>query len=179
MNENPERENKKWVFLSTSKKQKREETQKRKWFYIMKTMMVLVHSWTKKQLVFIYLFFSFFWFGFLDWSWFLKLEGRGGVDLQVRMDENERVALQQFRAKGEERMRVFSGHFGTSISNLFFSFLLSVLYFLNALVLTDFSKERKSSVSLCLLSLLCSAKNVTHDTTPPFLSFTLYAIDRL
>lgn len=133
----------------------------------------------KKQLVFIYLFFSFFWFGFLDWSWFLKLEGRGGVDLQVRMDENERVALQQFRAKGEERMRVFSGHFGTPISNLFFSFLLSVLYFLNALVLTDFSKERKSSVSLCLLSLLCSAKNVTHDTTPPFLSFTLYAIDRL
>lgn len=133
----------------------------------------------KKQLVFIYLFFSFFWFGFLDWSWFLKLEGRGGVDLQVRMDENERVALQQFRAKGEERMRVFSGHLGTPISNLFFSFLLSVLYFLNALVLTDFSKERKSSVSLCLLSLLCSAKNVTHDTTPPFLSFTLYAIDRL
>ena len=133
----------------------------------------------KKQLVFIYLFFSFFWFGFLDWSWFLKLEGRGGVDLQVRMDENERVALQQFRAKGEERMRVFSGHFGTPISNLFFSFLLSVLYFLNALVLTDFSKERKSSVSLCLLSLLCSAKNVTHDTTPPFFSFTLYAIDRL
>lgn len=59
----------------------------------------------KQQSFYFYFFSFFFWFGFLDWSWFLKLEGRGGVDLQVRMEENERAALQQFRARGEERMR--------------------------------------------------------------------------
>lgn len=71
MNENPERENKKWVFLSTSKTKEKRRNPEEKMINIMKTMMVLVHSERKtaKFLFFFYFFPSSFGLG----SWI----GRG------------------------------------------------------------------------------------------------------